>query len=63
MQKLLGKDPEKRPGVKRMEDLKKDPFFKGIDWEKLARKELKPPKLNPIEDDIEMPVVSLINIE
>jgi len=57
----LDRDPEKRPGVKRMDDLKKDPFFNGIDWEKLLRKEIQPPKLNIVEDDIDMPVVIILN--
>jgi len=57
----LSRNPEKRPGVKNKNDLKKDPFFKGIDWEKLQRKEIPAPKLGPIDDDdIDMPMVSFI---
>ena len=37
---LLNKDPTKRPT---MNQLKKDPYFEGIDWEKLAAKKYKPP--------------------
>ena len=35
MSKLLNKDPKLRPGVTNKEELKNDPFFKGIDWKKL----------------------------
>lgn len=47
LQSLLNKDPQKRPT---MEQLKKDPYFEGIDWEKLGKKKYKPPtKLGKIE--------------
>jgi hypothetical protein len=36
----LNKDPKKRPALK---DIKKDPFFAEIDWDKLFRKEINPP--------------------
>jgi serine/threonine protein kinase len=40
LQNLLNKDPSKRPT---MAQLKKDPYFEGIDWEKLAHKKYRPP--------------------
>jgi len=41
--------------------LKQHPFFAGIDWEKLERRELTPPKLDSLqEDEIEMPLVSYL---
>ena len=40
LQKLLNKDPKKRPS---MESLMKDPFFEEIDWQALERKEVVPP--------------------
>jgi len=44
-------------------DLKKDPFFKGFDWDKLQRKEIPAPKLDPIDDDdIDMPMVKTLKI-
>ena len=48
---MLHKDPNQRIGVKNKTDLKNDPFFKGIDWEKLARKEIPPPPLNTLEEE------------
>ena len=43
MKKLLEKDPDKRFGVFDKDEIKQHPFFKGIDWEKLEKKELNPP--------------------
>ena len=42
---LLTRDPEKRlgSGPNGSENVKKHPFFKSIDWEKLEKKELEPP--------------------
>lgn len=41
--KLLIKDPEKRLGAKSKEEIKRHPFFKDLDWEKLSNKEINPP--------------------
>lgn len=41
--KLLIKDPERRLGSKNKEEIKRHPFFKNLDWEKMANKELVPP--------------------
>jgi len=49
--KMLHKDPNHRIGTKSKTELKNDPFFKGVDWEKLAKKQIKPPQLNIFEDD------------
>ena len=43
MKKLLEKDPDKRFGVFDKNEIKQHPFFKGIDWEKLEKKEINPP--------------------
>lgn len=45
MRKLLRRNPEKRLGASERdaEDIKKQPFFRRINWEKLYRKELSPP--------------------
>lgn len=42
LQRLLNKEPKKRPT---MDTLMKDPFFSDIDWAKLEKNELDPPKL------------------
>ena len=48
--KLLQKDPTRRLGHSRQdaEQIKSHPFFKGIDWEKLQKKEIEPP-VEPID--------------
>jgi serine/threonine protein kinase len=45
LDKLLERDPKKRIGfgVRDAEELMEHPFFDSIDWEKLAKKEVKPP--------------------
>ncbi|KAJ3056881.1 Serine/threonine kinase [Rhizophlyctis rosea] len=45
LQKLLTKDPAKRLGGGKSDadEIKKHPFFKGIDWDKLLRLEVTPP--------------------
>jgi len=45
MRKLLRRNPEKRLGASERdaEDIKKQPFFRRIEWEKLYRKEITPP--------------------
>ena len=43
MRKLLHKDPKMRPGIKNKDEIKNDPFFKEIDWKKLAKRNLRPP--------------------
>lgn len=56
-QKLLNRDPNHRIGVKDKNDLKRDPFFKDIDWDKLLRKEYPPPKLDDFSDSDDDTVV------
>jgi protein kinase N len=45
MRKLLRRNPERRLGAgeRDAEDIRKQPFFKNINWEKLLRRELEPP--------------------
>eukprot|EP01097_Dermamoeba_algensis_P007658 TRINITY_DN48_c0_g1_i1.p1 TRINITY_DN48_c0_g1~~TRINITY_DN48_c0_g1_i1.p1 ORF type:complete len:428 (-),score=98.00 TRINITY_DN48_c0_g1_i1:279-1562(-) len=43
---LLERDPKKR--LKDLDSLKKHPFFKDIDWEKLVQKKLTPPYIPPV---------------
>lgn len=43
MKKLLHRDPKMRPGIKSKDEIKNDPFFKDLDWKKLAKRQLPPP--------------------
>ena len=43
LKKLIEKDPNKRLGIHDKKEIKNHPFFKGIDWEKLKKKEINPP--------------------
>lgn len=45
VRRLLTNDPLKRIGAseKDAEEIKKHAFFKGIDWDKVAAKKMKPP--------------------
>lgn len=47
---LLQRDPNKRLGAskKDAEEVKADPFFKGISWEAYLNKQVKPPTFHPI---------------
>jgi ankyrin repeat protein len=52
LSKLLCRDPNKRFGIYDKAEIKRHKFFNGIDWEKLERKEIKPP-LNLVKIKIE----------
>lgn len=41
--KLLNKNPKQRLGVQDKNEIKKHPFFKGIDWNKLYNRDIQPP--------------------
>ena len=41
--KLIAKEPERRLGHKGAEEVKSHPFFKGIHWEDVLKKRLRPP--------------------
>ncbi|CAD8085494.1 unnamed protein product [Paramecium primaurelia] len=41
--RMLERDPNKRIGTKSKDEIKQDPFFKGIDWDKVYKKQYKPP--------------------
>ena len=43
LRRLLCKDPHKRIGVLDKNEIKNHVWFKGIDWEKLAKKDVEPP--------------------
>ena len=44
---LLEKDPTQRLGSKGVDEIKKHPFFKGINWELVEQKKL-PPAIKPV---------------
>jgi serine/threonine protein kinase len=48
---LLTRDVEKRLGSNSSMDVKKHPFFKDIDWEKLEKKEVEPPYKPKVKSD------------
>ncbi len=49
---LLNRNPKHRLGAKRdAQELKEHPFFDGIDWDALARKEITPPFKPVVESD------------
>jgi len=50
---LLKQDPEKRLGGKGALEVKKHPFFKGINWDKLYDKLVPPPILPEVENGLE----------
>ena len=50
LDKILKKNPAKRLGAKGIEEIKSDPFFNGIDWEALMRKDIKPTIKLSVED-------------
>ena len=43
---MLTKDPKFRLGVTNKKEIKRDPFFNGVDWDKILRKEYLPPILD-----------------
>ena len=51
LKKMLHKDPKHRLGVKSKDELKNDPFFKGIDWEALEWGAVNPPVILKLSDD------------
>ncbi|KAI6189278.1 AGC-kinase C-terminal domain-containing protein [Aphelenchoides besseyi] len=52
LKELLNKDKEARLGSSHdVEDVKQHPFFSSIDWDKLLRRELKPPFVPRVRSD------------
>ena len=52
---FLAKNPQKRLGSNPetgVEDIKTQPFFKAIDWDKLRRRDVKPPYRPKIVSDL-----------
>lgn len=40
----MRKDPKKRIGSKSKEEIKNDPFFRGVDWKKVYEKQYEAPE-------------------
>jgi len=53
IKRLLERDPNKRLGAKNKQEIKDDPFFNGVDWNKVLRKEYRPPitDFTDLQDD------------
>lgn len=54
LHKILCKDPANRLGANGVLEIMSHPFFEDIDWEKLERREIKPPYVPKVkkEDDV-----------
>lgn len=50
---MLNKNPKNRIGVIDKGELKRHPFFKGLDWQKLYNRELPPPVMLKMDDNEE----------
>jgi len=49
--KLLNKNPKQRLGVGDKNEIKRHPFFKGMDWTKLYNRENPPPVALKMDDE------------
>jgi len=56
IRKLLTIDPKNRIGYGSNDanDIKKHPYFKDVDWEKYQRKEIKPPFIPRLENEVDL---------
>ena len=54
IEKLFVCNPQKRLGYKSSDEVKNHPFFKGIDFDKVLRKEYKPPFIPKLKDDTDL---------
>lgn len=51
---LLNRDPSRRLGVNGAEEIKRHPFFKSIDWNKLLAKKIQPPFKPSVESVLDV---------
>ncbi len=49
--RLLNKNPKSRIGVNDKNEIRKHPFFKSIDWNKLYNREIEPPVMLTMEEE------------
>jgi serine/threonine protein kinase len=54
IEKLFVSNPKKRLGYNSSDEVKNHPFFKGIDFDKVLRKEYKPPFIPKLKDDTDL---------
>ena len=54
IEKLFVSNPEKRLGHNSSDEIKNHPFFKGIDFDKVFKKEYKPPFIPKLKDDLDL---------
>ena len=54
IEKLFVSNPKKRLGYKSADEVKNHPFFQGIDFDKVLRKEYKPPFVPKLNDDTDL---------
>lgn len=47
-------NPKKRLGYRGADEVKQHPFFKGVDFDKVLRKEYKPPFIPKLKDDLDL---------
>ena len=54
IEKLFVSNPKKRLGYKSADEVKNHPFFQGIDFDKVLKKEYKPPFIPKLNDDTDL---------
>ena len=54
IEKLFVSNPKKRLGYRGADEVKQHPFFKGVDFDKVLRKEYKPPFIPKLKDDLDL---------
>jgi len=54
---LLTRDVDKRLGSQSSQDVKKHPFFKDIDWDKLEKREMEPPYKPKVKGDADTSLI------
>mmetsp|Transcript_17260 Transcript_17260/g.15154 ORF Transcript_17260/g.15154 Transcript_17260/m.15154 type:complete len:102 (-) Transcript_17260:456-761(-) len=54
LQGLFIKNPSQRLGAKGFDDIKRHPWFTGMDWEGIFKKELSPPFVPIIKGDMDV---------
>ena len=55
---MLTKDPTKRLGAKGIDEIKNHEFFRGIEWDRLERKTIKPPFMPRIKSNLDFKHIS-----